>query len=148
MEELWSWLEAIPIVAYIAESWWFPLLESIHVIGATFLLGSILMLDLRLIGLASRMHRVSRLSAEIVPWTLTAAVVSFCTGLPLFSTRASHYAHNTAFQIKIVLLVLAAANMLWFHFGTSRNIAHWDREIRPKGGALFAGACSLVCGLE
>ena len=52
LAEFWTWLESQPLSLYIGESWWFPLLESIHVVMATFLVGSILMVDLRLLGLA------------------------------------------------------------------------------------------------
>lgn len=144
MDALWEAIEALPLSARVGESAWFPLLESIHVIGATFLVGSILMLDLRLLGLASRSHRVSRLVAEIVPWTLASAVVAVATGLPIFASRATHYAHNTAFQIKIAVLVLAGLNMLWFHLRTSRSMAAWDDAPSPASAAKLAGACSVL----
>src|SRR5688572_19823774 len=108
--DLWTWLESLPISMRIGESWWFPFLESIHVLTGTFLLGSILMVDLRLLGLAARSHPVSRIVREVVPWTYSAAVVSIVAGVGLFMTRASHYAENGAFQVKMVLLMLAGLN--------------------------------------
>jgi hypothetical protein len=144
MDAVLAWIESQPLAMHVGETWWFPLLESIHVVAATFLVGSILMLDLRLIGLAALGHRVSRLSVEIVPWTLAAALVAVATGIPLFTTRATHYAHNTAFQIKMALLLLALANMLWFHFQTARSLPVWDDAPRPIAGARLAGMCSLL----
>ncbi|MBM3769973.1 MAG: hypothetical protein FJW27_01540 [Acidimicrobiia bacterium] len=143
LDGLWMWLEALPLSARIGESAWFPFLESIHVVASTFLFGSILMLDLRLLGRASVSHRISRIVAEIVPWTLAAALLAVLTGFPLFSTRATHYAHNIAFQIKIVLLLLAATNMLWYHLRTARTIASWDTAPKPISAARFAGMCSV-----
>lgn len=143
LDALWAWLEALPISARVGESAWFPFLESIHVVASTFLFGSILMLDLRLIGRASVSHRISRIVAEIVPWTLAAAVLAVLTGVPLFATRATHYAHNIAFQIKIGLLVLAGLNMMWFHLRTARTIASWDTSPKPISAARFAGMCSV-----
>ncbi len=144
MDPLWEWLELLPLAQYVGESWWFPLLESIHVVAATFLVGAIAMLDLRLLGVAATQHRVSRIASEILPWTAAAAVVAVVTGVPLFTTRATHYAHNTAFQIKVLLLVLAAVNMLWFHLRTERGIAAWDNDGTPVTGARIAGLCSMV----
>lgn len=143
MDGLWTWIESLPISMHVGETWWFPMLESIHVVAATFLVGSIAMLDLRLMGLVALGHRVSRISAEIVPWTLAAAVMAVATGVPLFSTRAMHYAHNTAFQLKVVLLAIAAVNMLWFHFRTSASLTEGDAGTRPVTGARLAGMCSL-----
>jgi hypothetical protein len=144
LSPVWAWLEALPIAAYIGETWWFPFLESLHVITATFVVGSILMVDLRLLGLAARGHPVGRITREIVPWTLCAFVLSAVTGAGMFITRASHYVDNRAFQVKVVLLVLAAINMAVFHFGTSRTIARWDAARVTTAASRLAGASSLL----
>lgn len=144
MEAFWTYLETRELAMFIGESWWFPLLESIHVVAATFLVGAIAMLDLRLLGIAATQHRVSRIASEVLPWTLAAAVVAVLAGIPLFTTRATHYAHNTAFQIKVVLLLLAAANMAWFHLRTERSINTWDSDSRPITAARMAGLCSMI----
>src|SRR5688572_10208899 len=105
------WLESLPMSIYIGESWWFPFLESIHVLTGTFLLGSILMVDLRLLGLAARGHAISRIVREVVPWTYGACFFSVAAGVGLFMSRAGHYAGNRAFQVKMALLILAGLNM-------------------------------------
>jgi hypothetical protein len=144
LTDLWAALEALPIAAHIGETWWFPLLESIHVLTATFLVGSILMVDLRLLGLASRGHAIARITAEVVPWTLGASMLSVLVGLGLFITRADHYAHNPAFQIKMALLVLAGVNMGVYHLATSRGIERGDAVGTTTTAARIAGAGSLV----
>jgi hypothetical protein len=144
LADLWPWLENLSIAMSIGESWWFPLLESIHVLGATFLVGSILMVDLRLLGLAATNYPLSRVVRETVPWTYSASVISVLTGLGMFITRASHYVDTRAFQIKMVLLVLAGLNMAFFHLYTSRQIAHRDAAAKTTTGARFAGASSLL----
>src|ERR687896_99295 len=93
---LWTWLENLPIAGHIGATWWFPFLESIHVVSATFVVGSILMVDLRLLGLAARAYPVSRITKEVVPWTYRACAVSVATGAGMFISRASHYADNRA----------------------------------------------------
>jgi hypothetical protein len=142
LSETWIWLEALPMAARIGESAWFPFLESVHVLAATFLIGSILMVDLRLIGVAARQYGVSQIVREVVPWTYGACAVSLATGFALFMTRASHYAQNIAFEIKMLLLVGAGLNMAVFHLVTRRDVARWDAK--TSAAAKFAGGCSLV----
>jgi hypothetical protein len=142
--ELWTWLETLPLASYIGESFWFPFLESVHVLTGTFLVGSILMVDLRLLGLAANQYPVSRIVREVIPWTYGACAVSVVAGIGLFITRASAYAANPAFQVKIAFLVLAGINMAVFHLMTARNVAEWDHAARPTRGARFAGGCSLL----
>jgi hypothetical protein len=144
LASFWAWLEGLTIAGYIGESWWFPFLESLHVLTATFVVGSILMVDLRLLGLAARSHSVSRITREIVPWTGGAFALSALTGAGMFITRASHYIDNRAFQVKLVLLILAGLNMAVFHLGTSRSIARWDTAGETTAGSRFAGASSLL----
>ena len=144
LADFWVWLESLPLSSQIGATAWFPLLESIHVLASTFVVGSILMVDLRLIGLAGIRHPVSRIVREVIPWTYAASAVSVVTGVGMFLTRASHYAANVAFQIKIALLVLAAINMAIFHLVSVRGISGWDTAATPSAAARVAGACSLV----
>jgi hypothetical protein len=123
LAEVWTWLENLPLVARVGESWWFPLLESIHVLTATFVLGALLMVDLRLIGIAARQQSVTRISGELIPWSWGAFAVASITGVGMFTTRAGTYMENPAFQIKLALLALAGVNMAAFHFGTFRRVA-------------------------
>jgi hypothetical protein len=141
---LWTWLENLPIAVYIGQTWWFPLLESIHVLASTFLFGSIAMVDLRLLGVTARHHPVSTITAEVVPWTMGAFAVSAVAGLGMFVSQASHYADNRAFQLKLVLLLLAGINMAIFHFRTVRSMPRWDAAATPSAAARFAGIGSLL----
>jgi len=141
---VWTWLEELPISAEIGATWWFPLFESIHVLAAAFLVGTIAMVDLRLLGLFARPHAVSRLVGDVVPWTRGAFVVSALAGAGMFITQANRYAGNRAFQIKMVLLVLAGLNMAIFHLGTLRSADGWDAARTTPPAARFAGACSLL----
>ena len=145
LADVWTSLENLAISAYIGESWWFPFLESIHVLSSTFLVGSIVMVDLRLLGLAARDHPISRITKEVVPWTLGACALSVLTGFGMFMTQANRYADNRPFQIKMALLILAGLNMAVFHRATARGIAGWDKARVTTAAARFAGASSLLC---
>jgi hypothetical protein len=143
MTAFWEWLELLPLSARIGESWWFPLLESIHVLTAMFVVGSILWVDLRLLGAAGNRYPLSRFTAGLLNWTWASFAIALLSGFGMFMTRASWYVMNRAFQIKLLLLALAALNMTLFHLWGRRDIAQWDAA-RPSAAARLAGGISLL----
>jgi len=104
----------------------FPLLESAHVLGLALVFGSIAVIDLRLLGLASRGRSFRRMASDILKWTWGAFAVTAVTGALMFVTNATVYFHNTPFRVKMVLLVLAGLNMLVFELTAGRTIHRWD----------------------
>ena len=143
-EEFLLGVENWPISWEIGGTWWFPMLESIHVITATIVVGSLLMVDLRLLGLAARQYSVSVMSRELVPWTWGAFVISCITGFGMFITRAFSHVDNPAMQWKMGLLVLAGANMAYFHFRIYRSVDEWNDALSIPVAAKAAGALSLL----
>ncbi|HEY1146402.1 MAG TPA: DUF6644 family protein [Allosphingosinicella sp.] len=140
-----EWVEQTSVAVTIAESaWMFPTLESIHVLALGLVVGSIAMVDLRLLGLSTRSIRVSRLSEDVLPWTWASFAVAVTTGLLLFASNATSYYDNIPFRLKLVLIALAGANMLLFHFGAYRRVAEWDQSLPAPLPAKMAGALSLT----
>ena len=115
MEEFWLWLASTELAFQIGATWWFPLLESIHVIGVALLVGPIVMADLRLLGIAGVRYEVERFVRELLPWVWTGFGMALVTGAGMFISRPDHYAANAAFQIKLVLLILAGVNAFVLH---------------------------------
>lgn len=142
-ESFWAWLESTEIAIRIGESWWFPLLESIHVVAVTLVVGAILMVDLRLLGVAARRYTVSALASDLLPWAWAAFVLATLTGVGLFATRAYYYIGNLAFQAKLLLLLLAGINVAVFHMLIARNLDQWD-QLAPPRAAKIASALSLL----
>jgi hypothetical protein len=140
----WVWLQDHPISAHIGFTWWFPLLESIHVMAIALVVGSIATVDLRLLGLAAVRYPVSQVVRRLVPWTWAAFAVAAVTGLGMFVSRASGYVVNPAFLIKLTLLPLAFLNMAYFQFKTYRGVADWDTTEQLPSAARAAGAASLL----
>ena len=84
------WLESTPPAIAISESsWLFPGIESIHVLAITLVVGSITMVDLRLLGINLRERPVGELIAEVLPWTRASFAVAVCSGALLFSSNAT-----------------------------------------------------------
>lgn len=133
----------------IAATNWFPLIETVHVIAITLVLGSIMWVDLRLLGFAARSHPFSTLNRELVPWTWGAFIVATVTGLGMFITRAASHVDNPAMRWKAALLMLAGINMLVFHLKIYRQVDTWDNTAMPPASVQFFGASSLLlwCGV-
>lgn len=142
-------VENWPLSQLIASTNWFPLIESIHVIAAALVVGSILWIDLRLIGIAITHHPITTLSRELLPWAWGAFVVATITGLGMFITRAASHVTNPAFQWKAALLLLAGLNMAWFHFRVYKQVEQWDTQIPTPRQLKIVGATSLTlwCGV-
>ena len=140
---LWLDIEEWTISWTIGGTNWFPLLESIHVIAAAMVVGTILWVDLRLIGVAAVQYPITTMSRELVPWTWGAFVVATITGIGMFITRAASHVLNPAFQSKMVLLVLAGLNMAYFHFKLYKDIAQCDSLTVTSTQLKIAGSLSL-----
>jgi hypothetical protein len=146
LDQFLNWLEGTPIAVAIREhEVLFPWIESLHVLAIALVVGTISIVDLRLIGLASRNRAVTILMREVLPYTWIAFGVAVITGLLLFSSNAPKYAHNFYFQAKMALLVLAGCNMAAFHRIGTREIVHWDAAGgTPVVAAKTAGGISLL----
>lgn len=121
MTQLWYWLESTELAFQVGATWWFPLIHSLHILSAVFVLAAILMVDLRLMGLAARRYSVDSLLREQLPWCWVAFVVAVITGALLFMVQASNYVNNTAFLAKVLLLALIGVNMIFFHWRAPRS---------------------------
>jgi hypothetical protein len=99
-----QWIENSAVGQFISGSTWaFPAIESIHVFFLVIVVGTIAIVDFRLLGVASKNRSVSQLSNDVLPITWTAFVMALITGSLLFSSRATHYLANWPFRFKIIL---------------------------------------------
>lgn len=126
----------------------FPLLEAAHVFGLSLVFGTIAVIDLRLLGLASSHRSFRKMSSDILKWTWAAFAITAITGVLMFITNAAVYYHNTFFRIKMALLVAAGINMLVFELTAGRTIHRWDKGLPTPGGAKAAGALSIALWLS
>jgi hypothetical protein len=135
-----SWLQDTRLAIGIRDSLLlFPLLESVHVIGLALVFGTIVVIDLRLLGVASTHRPFLRMSSDIIKWTWGAFALTALTGVLMFITNASVYFNNTYFRIKILLLVLAAVNVLVFELTAGRTMEQWNEApSAPRIGKIVA----------
>jgi hypothetical protein len=95
----------------------FPILECFHILGFAMTLGTIALVDFRLLGFGLRQN-AGDLAKAVAPWTLFGLIMVLVSGPLLFSSDPDMYYLNFSFQIKMVLLVLA----LVFHYTIRRKL--------------------------
>jgi len=130
-------------VAMRQSLWLYPIVEIVHLTGIALLVGSIAMLDLRLLGL-SRSVPVRRLAFHILPWTAASFLLIVPSGLSMFVAHAGDFIASPVFVLKICLILAAGVNAAVFHAGVFRGAAAWDAEVPPPPAARAAGAVSLL----
>jgi hypothetical protein len=120
-----------------AYEWVFPLVQSLHFIGFALSIGTIAIVDLRLLGFGMRRQNPAELAADLEPWTRAGIAIMLITGPLMFSTDAVTYHYNPSFQFKMICLTAA----LIFHFTVHRRV------VRPGASAAagkVAGILSLL----
>jgi hypothetical protein len=136
-------LEHSALAVSIAESnWAFPTIETIHIITLTLMIGTVMIMDLRLLGLASAKQCYTALKRDVLPWTWWAFGGAVVSGCLMFISQATKYCDNEAFRIKLFLLLLAGINMLVFELLIARGAANWNQDSsvpwRGKVAALLS----------
>jgi hypothetical protein len=121
-----------------------PVVEAIHVLTAAVVFGTILIIDLRLLGFPNTRRAFTRIEHELLRYTWGAFIISVVTGILMFAANASTYYGNTAFRLKMLALLVAGANMAVFEFVTKRGVGSWDKDVLPAPAARFAGAASIL----
>jgi hypothetical protein len=141
-----EWLYATDWAAAIRENEYaFPWIECVHVLAITLVVGSISVVDLRLLGLASRDRSVRQVLHDVLPITWAAFGLALASGFLLFASNAPAYARNPFLQAKLGLLLLAGLNMALFHRWAHGRLQAWEASAVLPWRAKLAGAVSLLC---
>jgi hypothetical protein len=140
-----SYLEGSSVADSIRENdLLFPVIESVHVLAICLVVGSILVVDLRLLGFASTKWPVGRVTRAVLPLTWCAFAVAVLSGGLMFMSNATKYLGNGFFIAKMILIGIAGLNMLVFHFVGASDLPRWDSDSRPPLRARLAGGLSLL----
>jgi hypothetical protein len=127
----------------LKNSWLFPVLEAMHVMGLAVLVGTIVIVDLNLLGFGKRRQPVSQLASRLGRLTSGGLVLMGTTGAILFLANATRYVHNPAFLIKLVFLALALVFHFTIHRGAVRT-AEKSKLIALLSVALWS--CVVIAG--
>jgi hypothetical protein len=122
----------------------YPLIESIHVWTMAVFFGSVVMFDLRLLGVTMRKVPVSEVVDRLLPLTIAAFVIMVISGTLLFYAIPLRSYQSIFFRFKMLLMLLAGLNVWLFHSRVYPKVATWDVEGVPPRRARVAGAVSLA----
>ena len=139
-----QWLQHTRFATTITESeWLFPLIEGSHILALPMSVGMILMLDLRVLGLAFRDEPAAKVT-QFLRWSKIGFPVMFLTGALLLITQAAKAYGNGFFRAKLVFLALLGINAAVYQFAFYPKMEEWDSAGGPPAGAKFCCAFSLV----
>jgi hypothetical protein len=125
-----------------------PIVESIHVLAAATVFGTIFIVDLRLLGLPNTRRPFTRVSDEMLRLTWAAFGVAVVTGALMFAANANTYFENTAFRLKMLALLGAGMNMAIFQRMTFRTVGAWNTDALPPPAGRVAGVLSILVWLS
>lgn len=140
-----EWLATTPGSVALHESrYMFLIVLTVHVLTLSVFVGTAVMIDLRLLGVAMPRVPVSEVMARLLPWTGAGFLVMITSGALLFYAAPLVRYQNLFFRLKMLTLGLAAVNAWVFHNTVYRSVAEWDLDPVPPRRARVAGGLSLV----
>jgi hypothetical protein len=125
------------------QSWLYPSVETLHILGIAILFGSVAMFDLRLLGASSHI-RVTDMAEHILGWSYASFGVVLLSGCLLFVTDAPAIALNLAFQWKLVFILGAGVNAALFHRKFYPSVQRWNCRVKPPKNVQAIAVVSLL----
>jgi hypothetical protein len=155
LHDLFQWLQDVPGATdgdpftswsqqFAGSLHLWALTEGTHVVSLMLFAGTIFLVDLRMLGVMFRDTPYSTLNKKVLPLTIIGFGLVAATGLLLFLSNPVHYYHSVAFRLKFIFLVIAAANIFWFHALVQKNQGEWDALARPPAPVKLSAAISLA----
>ena len=148
MEEILAIIEATPVAQYLRTSrWGYAAVNTAHVFGVALLVGAILPLNLRLLGVWRGVPRAA-LVRVLVPVAVTGLLLAIVAGALLFSVRAEEYAALGVIRLKVAFIALGILGALALHRAHGLELAQAS-DARVAGHAILSTVCwlgALVCG--
>lgn len=139
-----KWLQSTSLGHAVGSTLWaYPYVQLIHFSGLSLWVGTIVILDLRLLGLTLRSQSVVELADQLFPWKWTGFGIAVIGGISLFSATATTYFRNPAFRVKFPLVLTGVA----YHLFVQHNIPKWARDGSVPIRARLAGFFDLAIWL-
>lgn len=143
IESTVGWILASPLNQFVLGwNWTWVILECLHFVGLSLLLGSLLVIDLRLVGFFKQIPLAA--THQLLPWVFVGFGINLVTGVMFFFGDPERYSINIGFQIKFFLIFLAGLNALWFFLKIDRPMQDWDQHGDTPILAKVIGGGSLA----
>lgn len=121
-----------------------PIIQTVHILSVAVVMGSVVLLDLNVLGLALRSQSTGALTRRLMPWTWWALPTLAFSGLISLFARPERYLLNPVFGIKFAMLAPAIVLAIVFHRVTLGSAQYWERSLARRLSAKVVAACSLV----
>jgi hypothetical protein len=138
--------QAAPIAALRESTYAFPVVNALHIIGIALLFGSIVALDLRLLGWRRDAGPAEAFTRLLVPVAIGGLLLAIPAGLLMFATDARAYAGSALFQAKMVVVALAIGNALWLRAAQRRGPMPQLRESFAAAASILLWLGAIVLG--
>ncbi len=141
---MWESLEQVGWVKVLGTTGWlYSSVSVVHYFTLFFFIGTIVLVDLRILGLAGRGQTISLLADQLLPWTWIGFTLAMISGFLLFTTDAGDYAPDHVFQAKMIVILLALIFTVVVHRGQRK----WNQLPAIPLGVKVIAALSLLLWL-
>ena len=149
LEDIASGLAASPIhslVLYLLSNvpGFPPIVQTIHILGVSAVMGSVVLIDLNVLGLALQSQPTAQLVRRLMPWTWWALPSQLLSGFVFFSARPQSYVVNPVFKAKFTLLIPALVLAVIVHRTSLKDPRFWERSAARRASAKIVAAVSLL----
>lgn len=145
LHQFCEWLASTKASATIQDaSWVIPTVQTLHIACIAVLIGSVVMLDMRMFGIAGRGDSIAATAKRLLPWIWWPLPVFLATGLILIVAEPSRELENATFYNKMILLVFAIATTGLLQGTLHRNPVFWEGSRVRSGAAKGLATVSLA----
>jgi hypothetical protein len=124
-----------------------PIIQTVHLLSIAAIMGSIVMIDLKLLGLILPSQATTELTRRLMPWTWGALPLLALSGLVFVFARPGRYLLNPVFGIKFALLAPAVTLAAYFHWMSTREEGYWEKTSGRRTTIRIVAAVSLLLWL-
>ena len=140
-----DWLSLTPFSTTLQTvEWIIPMVQSIHILAIAVVMSSVIMVDLRLMGLMGHTQSITGLTRRFLPWVWWSLLVLLLTGALLIIAEPRRDLLNPVFQAKMALLIVAIVLTAFFQETVRRNMEIWDLSPEKRSGAWVTAVLSLL----
>ncbi|MGD9738013.1 MAG: DUF6644 family protein [Bauldia sp.] len=136
MRGIVEWLESTAFHEALLAPWVVPTIQTIHILAVAAIMGSVLMVGLRVMRTAEGRPTMAATASRFVPWIWAALIVLLTTGLLLIAAEPPRELYNIIFWFKMALVALGAIVTALFQRSVRRNAAYWETDPASRRGTV------------
>ncbi len=121
-----------------------PIIQTVHILGIAIVMGSVVMLDLRILGMAVPSQKISEMTSRLMPWLWWALASNFVSGAFFLFGRPNRYFNNPIFGWKLSFLIPAIGLTLFFHLMSRQQAGYWELSSKRLWSARAIALVSLA----